>query len=200
MNPTEIVKNHLAAKLRLLEGTELKIATKASQRTVADTIENMCCDIAASEFKADYRAAKSVRSVDDFSIMVGNNQLMIDVKTHFIQEDGFSMPNLISIKRLKAILEDHTKDLAYAFVDYTRNGTTVTIKSVKIISIHQFDWNDLTIGALGNGQLQIKNANLAINESALTKDLWFQILKTKAVEFYNKQILKAQKQIDEWLD
>ena len=200
MNTTEIVKNHLAAKLRLLEGIELKIATKASQRTVADTIENMCCDMAASEFKTDYRAAKSVRSVDGFSIMVGNNQLMIDVKTHFIQKDGFSMPNLISIKRLKAILEDHTKDLAYVFVDYTRNSTTVTIKSVKIISIHQFDWNDLTIGALGNGQLQIKNANLAINESALTKDLWFQILKTKAVEFYNKQILKAQKQIDVWLD
>lgn len=200
MNQTTLVKNHLAAKLKLLEGTEMNIATNASQRTVADTVEGLCCDMAEKEFKKDYRAAKSVRSVDDFSIMVGDHHLMMDVKTHFVQEDGFSMPNLISIKRLKSILEDPKKDLAYVFVDYTRNGTKVTITHVKILSVYQIEWNDLTIGALGNGQLQIKNANLMINESALTRELWFQILKTKAVEFYNKQLKKIEKQIDQWLD
>lgn len=200
MNQTTVVKNHLAAKLKSLEGFGLNISSTASQRTVADAIEGICCEIASETFLKDYRAAKTVRSVDDFSIMVGDHQLMIDVKTHFVQEDGFSMPNLISIKRLKAILEDPKKDLAYVMVDYTRKGTKVTITHVKILSVYQIDWNDLTIGALGNGQLQIKNANLAINESALTRELWFQVLKTKAVEFYNKQLNKIEKQIDEWLD
>lgn len=200
MKHTDVVKNHLIGKLKKLEGTTLNIPTKASQRTVADEIEMMCCAIAAKEFKNEYQEAKSVRSVDDFSIVVGDHVIMADVKSHYVQDEGFSMPNLISVKRLKNILEDPTKELIYIFVDYTRKGTKVTLTEVKVLSVYQIDWRDLTIGALGLGQLQIKNANNAINESVVGREVWFQILKTKVVEFYNKEINKIQKQVDEWLD
>lgn len=200
MKHTDLVKNHLISKLKKLEGTTLNIPTKASQRTVADEIEMMCCAIAAKEFKNEYVAAKSVRSVDDFSIVVGDYVIMADVKSHYVQDEGFSMPNLISVKRLKNILEDPTKELIYIFVDYTRQGTKVTLTEVKVLSVYQIDWQDLTIGALGLGQLQIKNANNAINESMVGREVWFQILKTKTIEFYNKELNKIQKQIDFWIN
>ena len=56
----------------------------------------------------------------------------------------------------------------------------------------------LGVGALGKGQLQIKNLNeeLVINEDG--KDVWYDGLKKKVVEYLKKQEIKIKKQQKEW--
>jgi len=120
-------------------------------------------------------------------------------KSHFFKkESGFPMLNLISVKRLKGVLEDSSKTLSYVFIDYKRKNGDVLIDDVHIKYIWELDWSILSIGALGKGQLQIKDANKKLLFTNMGKDEWFEILKTKVLEFYKKEILKIEKEIKLW--
>jgi len=108
------------------------------------------------------------------------------------------MPNLISVKRLKGVLEDESKTLSYVFVDYTRNDDEVKITDVHIKYVWELDWSMLSIGALGKGQLQIKDANKELVFTDIGRDEWFKILNVKVLEFYQKELTKIDKEIDLW--
>ena len=126
--------------------------------------------------------------------------MLFDIKTHYIQnvEGAFSMPNLISVKRLKGVLEDPNKTLSYVFVDYTRVGDRLTVEDVTVKQIWELDWSMLRIGALGKGQLQIKDANKELTYTDIGRDKWFEILKEEVRKFYIKQISKTEKEILNW--
>jgi hypothetical protein len=108
------------------------------------------------------------------------------------------MPNLISVKRLKKLLESNSHKLAYIFVDYYRKGGNVIIEDVVVKYIWELDWSILSIGALGKGQLQIKDANKKLKFTDIGKDKWFEILKLKVNEFYQKEIIKIKRELIEW--
>ena len=132
-------------------------------------------------------------------VVFDGNINLFDTKSHFVQEtDGFSMPNLISVKRLKDVLEDDSKTLSYVFIDYKRENGNVLIEDIHIKYIWELDWSILSIGALGKGQLQIKDANKELIFTDMGKDAWFEILKTKVMEFYTKQIIKIEKEMKLW--
>ena len=143
--------------------------------------------------------AKSKRSIDDFTLVFGDINNLYDTKTHYIQlEEGFSMPNLISVKRLKKVLEEKLKTLSYVFIDYKRENGNVLIEDVHVKYVWELDWSILSIGALGKGQLQIKDANKDFVFTNIGKNEWFDILKVKVVEFYKKEILKIEKELKLW--
>lgn len=168
-------------------------------RSVGDKIEADCSDIVKNEFYKNYILPKSKRSIDDFTLNIDNNNNLFDVKTHYIQSDkGFSMPNLISVKRLKKVLENNLQTLSYIFVDYKRENGNVLIEDVHIKYVWELDWSMLTIGALGKGQLQIKDANKELVFTNMGKEKWFEILKTKVSEFYQKELKKIEKEIKHW--
>ena len=179
--------------------TDFELSESFGHRSVGDKIESDCVEIVKNSFLNDFRKSKSKRSIDDFSLLFKDKSDMFDVKTHFIQsEKGFSMPNLISVKRLKRVLENQNQSLSYIFVDYTRENGIVKIENVYIKYIWELDWSILGIGALGKGQLQIKDANKQIVFIDMGKDKWFDILKVKVVEFYKKEIKKIEKEILLW--
>lgn len=168
-------------------------------RAVGDKLESDVSNIISELLINEFRNPKSKRSIDDFTLLNGNQINLFDVKTHFIQkENGFSMPNLISVKRLKDVLENKLQTLSYIFIDYKRENGNVIIDDVHIKYIWELDWSILGIGALGKGQLQIKNANKALIFTNIGKDEWFSILKTKVVQFYKKEIIKINKEILLW--
>lgn len=110
------------------------------------------------------------------------------------------MPNLISVDVLRRkVLTQKNVELSYIFIDYTRNGDVVEIVEVKIINIYQFHWDILGIGAIGKGQIQIKNANkkMLMNENVDEKE-WCDLLKQNINLFYNKQIVKTRKMMEIW--
>ena len=128
------------------------------QRSVGDYIENLCKEIVKDTVPNNYQEPRSKKSTEDFTIceVVSNNvnHNYIDVKTHYIQEEeGFSMPNLISVDKLKPLLEDDTKTLSYLFVDYTRNNGNLNIEDVNVKYIWELDWSILGIGGLGRGRV-----------------------------------------------
>lgn len=168
-------------------------------RAVGDKLEADAADIVSALYKDEFRNPNSKRSIDDFSLVVKNQINFFDVKSHYIQStDGFSMPNLISVKRLKSVLENDLQTLSYIFIDYKRENGVVLIEDVHIKYVWELDWSILTIGALGKGQLQIKDANKDLVFTNIGKSAWFDILKVKVNEFYKKELNKIQKEIKLW--
>jgi hypothetical protein len=192
----------LNSKLQTLIKESLQnfeLADSYGHRSVGDKIEADCSDVVKTEFYTKYILPKSKRSIDDFTLNISDTTNLFDVKTHFIQSDkGFSMPNLISVKRLKKVLENNSQTLSYIFVDYKRENGIVHIEDVHIKYVWELDWSMLTIGALGKGQLQIKDANKELVFTNIGKEKWFDILKEKVADFYKKELTKIQKELLQW--
>ena len=179
---------------------ELTVSESLQHRAVGDLLEADSIELVKRKYPELIREASSKRSIDDFSIVDGEKEMLFDIKTHYIQnvEGAFSMPNLISVKRLKGVLEDPNKTLSYVFVDYTRVGDRLTVEDVTVKQIWELDWSMLRIGALGKGQLQIKDANKELTYTDIGRDKWFEILKEEVRKFYIKQISKTEKEILNW--
>lgn len=168
------------------------------QRSTADKIEDDCRKIVKSHFKDSYKPARSKRSLEDFLIVENGTKNWIDVKTHFAQlEVGFSMPNLVSIDRLRKTLNKPNEEIVYVFVSYTRTDK-VYIKDVEVRYVYELDWSVLQIGNLGKGQLQIRDANKPLVYTIEGKESWMNRLKQEAISFYEKRIKAVEKELNTW--
>lgn len=187
-NIEKLLKNNLK---------DFTIDTSLQQRSVADIIEYECCKIVKNEYTNMYLPATSKRSIEDFCL-VSETTNYFDVKTHHIQENGFSMPNLISIDRLRKLLQNEKITLTYIFIDYVREDNRILIKNINIKYVWQLDWSVLGIGSLGKGQLQISDNNKDLKYTNVGRDAWYKELILKGYEYNLKQIQKIQKEIKKW--
>jgi hypothetical protein len=179
--------------------SDFELDEQFEQRSVGDKIENDCKEIAKRFFETNYISPRSKKSLEDFTLKFGDNINWFDVKTHFIQEvDGFSMPNLVSIDKLKRSLKNDNESIIYIFVSYKRENGKITIEHVYLKYIWELDWSILGIGNLGKGQLQIKNANKEVIFTNEGKEVWGKKLNLEAVKFYNKRIEKIKKELLKW--
>jgi len=178
---------------------DFHLSESYKHRAVGEKLEADTVDILKEILPKNLVEAKSKKSIDDFTLVFDGNINLFDTKSHYIQSiKGFSMPNLISVKRLKSVLENDLQTLSYIFIDYKRNNEKVLIEDVHIKYVWELDWSILTIGALGNGQLQIKDANKDFIFTTIGKDAWFDILKVKVQEFYKKELNKIEKKLKMW--
>lgn len=126
--------------------------------------------------------------IDDFYYIV-------DVKTHRL-DTKFNMPNLTSVERLSRFYEDDNNYFALLKVDYTTNNTGLDVKKVTFSPIEFFDWDCLTIGALGWGQIQIANANVTHVIQGNSRKNWMLELCDTLLQFYPKEIGKIAERIE----
>lgn len=127
------------------------------------------------------------RSMPDVEIYDDEkNILVIDIKTHLLKT-GFHMPNLSSIKRLCQLYKDNNKYFMLLFVDYELLNNKPIFKKVWFLPIENISWSCLSIGALGYGQLQIKNADNIIFKFDISRGEWLNIFKNKVYEYIEKQ-------------
>jgi len=180
------------------------------QRGIADIIEVMVSDIIKNlkhqSIKESYEA-QSKRSIEDVGLVTTDyNDIKIDIKTHD-SESELSMPNLISISRIKKFYENQRNLLLYVFVKYINiidsenpHGHSVQILDIKVSAIEQIDWSCLTIGNLGKGQLQITNMNEISFNNVLTRKDWLERLSYDVIIYYRSLINKIEtKWIKEWM-
>ncbi|MBC8147092.1 MAG: hypothetical protein H8E98_03825 [Bacteroidetes bacterium] len=169
-------------------------------RSVADNIESCGAVIAREILPNNYIGPSSKKSTEDFIISIKNVITYVDIKTHYVQrkKNGFSMPNLISIAKLKNLLSDPNNELLYIFINYNRLNTKVNIGDICVYNIYELDWDILRIGSLGLGQLQIKDKNKKIITTNIGREAWTKILRIKAIEYHTKQILKSEREIKLW--
>ena len=120
---------------------------------------------------------------------------IVDVKTHR-EGTKFSRPNLTSVERLSRLYEDDTNIFSLIIVRYTLDGNRVEVADVLFQPIEFLDWQCLTIGALGWGQIQIADSNrIVVNHGCSRKD-WMIALCNEMHEFYPREILKVEERIE----
>lgn len=161
------------------------VPLNAGQRAIADLIEN---DIVDQIVAKGGNRPKSVRTIEDVEL----NGVLIDVKTRDIGRD-FSMPNLISVDRLK---KNKDTEIAYLFVDYVVNpvdGLSAQPVNIEYRPIETISWDHLKIQNLGLGQLQLVDTTQGIRAYEGTREEWFAELENQMKDFYTKQIAKFEK-------
>jgi hypothetical protein len=194
-----IIKEHVK---ELLDQNlvNFELVNGGMQRTVGDLIESKVTEILSnsnSELISEKRAPRSKKSIEDVTLVSNGVSYYIDPKTHDKDSD-FSMPNLTSVDKIKKLFSTDDHELIYVFVSYTIENGLVMIEDIKVFFIWELDISILGVGALGKGQLQIKNANNDLVFTSKGKQEWYSDFKKLVQEYLKKQITKINKQILEW--
>lgn len=168
------------------------------QRGYADMIEKLVAEQAKTNCIKAFHPARSKRSIEDFSYR-GSRTTWYDVKSFDVNSD-FSMPNLISIDRLRKTLANPHEDIVYILVHYEldHGAKTVTIKNIEFRPIYEIHPNVLAIQNLGKGVLQVKNMHNVLETYSGGRDSWMQTISAMASDFYDNQIVKFQKLKKTW--
>jgi hypothetical protein len=169
------------------------------QRGYADMIEKLVAEEAKSFNPSEYYPARSKRSIEDFSFQNTNNYIWFDVKS-FDADSDFSMPNLVSIDRLRKVISSDVEELVYVFVEYKldHNNHKVEINKIEFRPVYTICPSVLAIQNLGKGVLQIKNMHNSVSVYSGTKEEWMKEISAMARAFYSKQIVKFEKLQKTW--
>jgi hypothetical protein len=81
-------------------------------------------------------------------------------------------------------------------IRYQAEKTKILVKHIDFVPIEFLDWNCLTIGALGWGQIQIANSNRIELNPQNTRKNWMLELCDTLLEFYPKEIGKIRERME----
>lgn len=145
---------------------------------------------------AEYSANFARRAMADIAFK-DNDDLyyIVDVKTHRT-DTKFNMPNLTSVERLARLYEDDSNYFVLLLVKYSLDGIHISISEVTFVPIEFLDWDCLTVGALGWGQIQIANSNYLSVRPHYSRRAWMLELCEIMLEFYPKEIGKIHARIE----
>ena len=80
-------------------------------------------------------------------------------------------------------------------IAYDIEATRAVVKNATFVPIEFLDWECLTIGALGWGQIQIANSNRILIRPNYSRKKWMIELCDTLLEFYPREIAKIDKRI-----
>lgn len=176
----------------------LTTSTAGSPRAVGDAIEGIICDnfeqILGDEC-SEYSAKFARRAMADLAFKDKNGfYYVIDIKTHR-EDTKFNMPNLTSVERLTRFYEDDSNYFALLLIKYKVQGIHVVVSKVTFVPIEFLDWDCLTVGALGWGQIQIANANRINIKPQYFRKKWMLELCDIMLDFYPHEIGKIRERV-----
>jgi len=177
----------------------LSSSTARSTRAAGDAIESILGEHLrkiVGEDCAEYSASFARRAMADMAFKDRDDlYYVIDVKTHR-EETKFNMPNLTSVERLARFYEDDSNYFVMLLIKYSLDGLHATISEVIFVPIEFLDWDCLTVGALGWGQIQIANSNLISVRPHYSRRQWMLELCEVMLEFYPKEIGKIHARVE----
>ena len=170
-----------------------------SPRAVGDAIESVISEnfqTILGDVIKEYSSSFARRAMADLAFTDKDGfYYVVDVKTHRL-DTKFNMPNLTSVERLSRFYEEDVNYFVLLKIDYQVEGTKVAIKHVTFAPIEFFNWDCLTLGALGWGQIQIANANTVNIAPKTSRKNWMLELCDTLLDFYPKEIGKIGERID----
>jgi len=177
----------------------LNARTEGSTRAAGDAIQDLLSekfpdilgDICCSYDKNFARRAMADLAFTDKDGLY----YRVDVKTHRL-DTAFNMPNLTSVERIARFYEDGKNYFVILMVQYAIQRTKVKANKVHFIPIEFLNWNCLTVGALGWGQIQIANANTININDGYSRKKWMLKLCDVMMEFYPREIEKIKERTD----
>jgi len=173
--------------------------TAGSPRAVGDAIEGILGEHFQAILRADcaeYSANFARRAMADIAFKDSDGlYYIVDVKTHRI-DTKFNMPNLTSVERLARFYEDDSNHFVLLLVKYSLEEVRANISDVIFVPIEFLDWDCLTVGALGWGQIQIADSNRISIRPHYSRRAWMLELCNIMFEFYPKEIGKIGARIE----
>ena len=181
----------------------LSAQTARSTRAAGDAIEGIIAekfDSLLGDWCKEYSSSFARRAMADIAFKDKEDfYCVVDVKSHR-EDTKFNMPNLTSVERLSRFYEDDKNVFALIMVKYTLDGNRVLVTEVSFVPIEFLDWDCLTVGALGWGQIQIANSNRIIVKDSFSRKQWMLTLCDTMLEFYPKEILKIHERVGRFED
>ena len=181
----------------------LSAYTADSPRAAGDAIEKAVSEKFRDfigDWCREYSADFARRSMADLAFSDREDfYCIVDIKTHRT-DTVFNMPALTSVERLTRFYEDDKNIFSIMIIDYATDKEKVAVSDVQFCPIEFLDWDCLTIGALGWGQIQIANSNaVTINHGASRKE-WMLALCERVLDFYPREILKIRERVRRFED
>lgn len=172
--------------------------TARSPRAVGDALESLV----ANEFEtflgdwcSEYSSEFARRAMADMAFTdVEGIYSVIDVKTHR-EDTRFNMPNLTSVERLARFYESDANVFSLIMIKYSVDGIKLEVSDVLFSPIEFLDWECLTVGALGWGQIQIANSNNIQTVPQNSRKEWMLQLCDVMMAFYPREIEKITERI-----
>ena len=177
----------------------LSLQTAHSPRAVGDALESLVAekfDAFLGDWCSEYSSDFARRAMADLAFTDKEGiYSVVDVKTHR-EDTRFNMPNLTSVERLTRFYESDANVFSLLMIKYSIEGTKVTASEVIFSPIEFLDWECLTIGALGWGQIQIANSNNILVIDQYSRKRWMLQLCEVMAEFYPREIGKIGDRIN----
>lgn len=126
-----------------------------------------------------------------------NNYIIVDVKTH-TKYTEFNMPNITSVKRLADFYKNDQNIFSLLIVTY--DSMKNNFDNIYFIPIEYLNWSCLTLGSLGNGQIQIANSNIINVDTNNTRKKWMLEFIDVVYNFYeheSEKIIERKKYFKE---
>lgn len=183
------IKRFLNAQKSFLSGNTIK-STRATGDAIQDILSTSFQKIVGETHCLNYSADFARRAMADLAFEDCDTfYYRVDVKTHRTSTK-FNMPNLTSVERLARFYEDDKNYFVILYIAYDVKGLRVVVTDVKFAPIEFLDWECLTLGALGWGQIQIANANRIVIKPRNSRKAWMLELCDALAEFYPREIAK----------
>jgi len=172
--------------------------TAGSPRAAGDALEHLVAqnfDSFLGGWCSEYSKDFARRAMEDLAFKDKDGiYSAVDVKTHR-EDTQFNMPNLISVRRLARFYESDRNVFALIMVRYSVEGTKVRVSEVLFSPIEFLDWDCLTVGALGWGQIQIANSKDVRVIDGFSRKRWMIQLCDAMTAFYPREIEKIEARI-----
>jgi hypothetical protein len=188
-----------ACKLLNTKKSEFSSAATKSPRAVGDIAQDVLAEnfaeIAPKGLIAEYRKDFGRRDMEDFAFKdEGGFYYAVDVKTHR-KSTTFNRPNLTSVKKLADLYEDDKKYFVVMMLAYDVSRNNIHFDHVNFVPIEFLQWNCLTLGALGKGQIQIADSNKLSITPMYSRRAWMIELCDRLLAFYPREIEKIGKRV-----
>ena len=184
-------------------GDFLSNQTKSSTRAVGDALESIIAeefDTFLGSWCQNYQNEFARRAMADLAFTDKQGMFtIVDVKTHR-ENTAFNMPNLTSVERLSRLYEDDNNVFSILFIKYALNDLSVSVSDVVFAPIEFLDWECLTVGALGWGQIQIADSNNIKLNDGFSRKKWMLQFCDVMDAFYPSEIAKIHKRLDRFSD
>ena len=177
----------------LINQNILSPRTADSPRAVGDALEQLVSESFDSlVWCAEYSSDFARRAMADLAFTDKEGfYSVVDVKTHR-EDTRFNMPNLVSVERLTRFYESDFNVFSLIFIRYQIENTKVVVSEVLFSPIEFLNWECLTIGALGWGQIQIANSNNILLTKRNSRKKWMLDLCETMFDFYPREMYKIQ--------
>ncbi len=170
-NTERKIKDFLNEQKEFLSGNTVK-STRAAGDAIQDILSTHFQSIVGETHCLNYSSEFARRAMADLAFEDCDKfYYVVDVKTHRTSTK-FNMPNLTSVERLARFYEDDRNYFVILYIGYDVQVLRVVVTDVKFIPIEFLDWECLTLGALGWGQIRIVNANRIVITPQNLRKAW----------------------------